>query len=110
MSTFYLLPPRAVLGDRLADVLAVLLPGTNWDVAQRARLADVLLEVIEDCPDVFVVPREDLPVGEPAQSALIEGYGAARGDEVVEVRATARAGEFTSRRWAIQGAVAVPAQ
>jgi hypothetical protein len=106
MSTFYLLPPRAVLGDRLADVLAGLLPGASWDVAARARLAEVLLEALEGSVNGFVVPREDLPPGEPAESALVDGYGAAPGDEVVEVRAAARPGEFSSRRWPIRSGAA----
>lgn len=101
MSLFYLLPPRAVLGDRLADVLSVLLPGSSWNVAGRLRLAELVLLALEDQPDVFLVPRDDLPAGESASKALIDGYGAVAGDEVVEVRPTARAGEFTSRRWQI---------
>jgi hypothetical protein len=101
MSTFYLLPPRAILGDRLADALSVLLPGSNWDVQGRSRLADVVLEALEGRQDVFVVLREDLPAGESAERALIDGCGAEPGDEVVEVRAAARAGEFSSRRWRI---------
>jgi hypothetical protein len=103
MSLFYLLPPRGVLGDRLADVLTVLLPGSNWDVAGRLCLAETVLQALADRPDVFLVSREDLPAGETAQQALVDGYGAAEGDEVVEVRAAARPGEFTSRRWRIGG-------
>jgi hypothetical protein len=101
MATFYLVPPRAVLGDRLADALAALLPGLGLDAGQRSRLAEAVLEALEGRPDVFVVGRDELPPGESAQRALIDGYGAEAGDEVVEVRPAARPGEFTSRRWPI---------
>jgi hypothetical protein len=101
MSTFYLLPPRAAVGDRIADALSALLPGHGLDVAGRARLAELLLEALAELPDVYLVTRDDLPAGEPAERALIDGFGAAAGDEVVEVRPAARPGEFASRRWRI---------
>jgi hypothetical protein len=102
MSLFYLLPRRAVLGDHLADALAVLLPGLDLDVAERSRLAEVVLEALEGSVPGFVVSREDLPAGEAAEQALIDGFGATAGDEVVEVRPAARPGEFSSRRWRIR--------
>jgi hypothetical protein len=101
MSTFYLLPPRGVVGDRLADALSALLPGLGLDVAGRTHLAELVLEAFRERPDVFLVTRDDLPGGEVPERALIDGYGATTGDEVVEVRPAARPGEFASRRWRI---------
>jgi hypothetical protein len=101
MSTFYLLPTRAAVGDRFADLLGALLPGLSLDARGRSRLADVVLQSLQADPDVFFVPRDELPFGEAAERALIDGYGASAGDEVVEVRPAARAGEFVSRRWRI---------
>ncbi len=101
MATFFVLPPRAVVGDRLADALAGLLPGLSWDGGGRARLAEVLLEALEGLPGVYVISRDDLPTGAAAEPALIDGFGAMAGDDIVEVRPAARAGEFTSRRWRI---------
>jgi hypothetical protein len=100
MSMFYLLPPRSLLTDRLADQLHSLLPGVDLDVASRDRLWQSISEALLG-DDVFLVHREDLPPGEAAEQALIDGYGAARGDEVVEVRLAGRPGAFTSRRWRI---------
>lgn len=101
MSTFYLLPPRAALGDRLGDALASLLPGFPLDGTGRRRLADAMLELLQGQADVFVVSRDELPGGEQPERALIDGYGAAVGDEIVEVRPAARPGEYASRRWQI---------
>jgi hypothetical protein len=101
MSTFYLLPTRATVGDRIADLIAPLVPGLALDVAGRTRLAEQLLEALCDVPDVFIVPRDELPHGEAPERALIDGFGALAGDEVVEVRPAARPGEFASRRWRI---------
>jgi hypothetical protein len=109
VSLFYLLPHRAALGDRLTDALTGLLPGVDWSAADRARLAELLLDALADRPDVYFVCREDLPAGEPAERALVDGYGAAPGDEVIEVRPAARAGEFASRRWRVSAARHDPA-
>ena len=85
MATFYLLPPRACLEQSLGELLGRLLPGLPapsdaWD-ALTARLA-------ESWPaDVYHVPRDDLPDGEPVAEALASAFGAEPGDQVVEVGA-----------------------
>jgi hypothetical protein len=85
-------------------VLQELFPGVDWNLADRARLAEVVGQIVDGRGDVYVVYREDLPVGEPLPRALVHGYGAEPGDEVVEVRAAGelatRAGVQT-RRWAV---------
>ena len=101
MSTFYLLPPRPVLGERLAGFLQNLLPGLDWDTSARADLAGALTAAAAEQDNVFVVHREDLPEGEPPARALADGFGAAPGDEVVEVRPGPKPGELSARRWAI---------
>ena len=50
----------------------------------------------------------ELPAGEPPERALIDGYGATAGDEVVEVRPAARPGELSSRRWRIPCCAVAP--
>ena len=107
MATFYLLPPRALLADHLADWMTRALPGVDWDVASRRHLAE-LVAVAASRPGVFLVYRDELPHGESPQQALQDGFGADIGDEVVEVRLGNRSGEFTSRRWVI-GRLAVAA-
>jgi hypothetical protein len=107
VSLFYVLPPRAVLGDSLADLLHAFFPGLTWDEAGRRSLAEALAPTALELTtahtggarDVYVVHREDLPTGEALARALTDGYGAESGDEVIEVRPGARAGEMTTRRW-----------
>jgi hypothetical protein len=99
MATFYLLAARAVLGDHLADLLGALMPGVEWTVQVRRRMAELLLESLELSDEVFLVFRDELPRGTPVESALVEGYGAEPGDEVVEVRSG-----HPTRRWRISQA------
>jgi hypothetical protein len=100
MALFFLLPPRAHLADHLANALHDWLPGHTLTVADRQRLCACVCEALAG-DEVYLIHREDLPAGERAEPALVDGYGAAPGDEIVEVRPAARAGEFHSRRWRI---------
>jgi len=102
MSIFYLMPPRPFLGDRFADFLQTLFPGLVWDSSARRNLADLLGDTAGEREDVYVVYREDLPRNESPTQALIDGFGAEAGDEVVEVRPGARPGEIITRRWCIE--------
>lgn len=101
MSTFYVLPPRSILGDRLVDSLSSFMPGIAWDADGRQRLAETVLEALANQDEVYLVPRDELPTGVATETALIDGYGASAGDEVIEVRPAGRSGEFSSRRWRI---------
>jgi hypothetical protein len=52
--------------------------------------------------DVFLVPRDDLPEGEPLGEALAAAFGAETGDRVVEV-SLAR-GLASTRAWVLEEA------
>jgi hypothetical protein len=101
MSIFYLMPPRPFLGDRFADFLQTLFPGLAWDSVGRANLAEALGEAAAR-DGVYVIYRDDLPREETPAQALVDGFGAEAGDEVVEVRPGARPGEVVTRRWRIE--------
>jgi hypothetical protein len=101
MAVFYLLPPRPYLGDRLAAMMQTFLPGLDCDVAARLHLADLCAVALGDRPDVFIVHREELPTGEAPGRALVDGFGAEPGDEVVEVRPGRTPGEVVTSRWTI---------
>jgi hypothetical protein len=104
MSRFYLLPPRPEVGARIASLLGLLLPGLDWDVAMRANLADALGDAAGYHEDVIVLYREDLPAGETVSRALVDGFGAEPGDEVIEIRSAGRDADLVSRRFAIDAA------
>ena len=101
MSTFYLLHPRPVLGDRAANSLHMILPGVDCDGATRFHLTAASHAAAEIHNDVFIVYRDDLPEGEPVLESLRDAYGAEEGDEIIEIRPGSDAGELVSHRWRI---------
>ena len=101
MSIFYLMPPRPFLGDRFAAFLQTIFPGLDWDRGERTDLAEMLGAATER-DDVFVVYRDDLPGEDSPMQALVNGFGAEAGDEVVEVRPGGRPGELIARRWRVE--------
>lgn len=102
MSTFFLLPPRPLLGEHFAGYLSGLFPGLAWSRASWRDLADALAATVNRHSDVYVVHREELPAGETPERALIDGFGAEPGDEVVEVRCGAKPGELSTHRWQLR--------
>jgi hypothetical protein len=102
MSTFYLLPPRPLLGARLADYLETVFPGLGWSLSGAPELLEALCAVASRQPDVYVVHRDDLPEGEAPAQALANSFGAEPGDEVVEVAAAGEPGVMSSRRWQLR--------
>ena len=96
MSTFYLLPPRPLLGRQFAQVLQEFFPGLDCSAAPSSELAESLAALIGSPPQVVVVFREDVPEGVDPQKALVDDFGAEAGDEVVEVSSG------SVRRWRIE--------
>ena len=47
MSTFYLLPPRPVIGDAFAAFLNQFFPGLDWDADMRSNMAHALGEAYD---------------------------------------------------------------
>jgi len=99
MSTFYLLPPRASLGERFSGYLKGLFPGLDWASTQWTELAELLGRTAAAHPQVYVVYQEELPPGEDPTRALADGFGAEAGDEIIQVLPGARSGEMNARRW-----------
>ncbi len=102
VATFYLLPTRPSLGERFSCYLKNLFPGLQWCSNQWPDLADLLGTAVSGHPDIFVVFREEIPEGEHPGQALVEGFGAEPGDEVVEVQAGKQPGEVCTSRWPIE--------
>ncbi|VTR92249.1 unnamed protein product [Gemmata massiliana] len=84
MATFYLLPPRECLERAVSDLFTKLLPGLPLPADAWDALAGQLASATGWAEDVFLVPRDELPDGDPAP-ALVEGFGADPGDQVVDV-------------------------
>ena len=99
MATFYLLPPRACLDEALGEVLARLLPGLPLPADAWDAVTDRLGSAAGWPADVFLVPRDDLPDGEPVGGALAAAFGAEAGDRVVEI-SLAR-GPAAARSWVL---------
>ena len=102
MSVFYVLPPRPLLAEHFTAYLRGLFPGLDWESSSRLNLTEALTAAATCHPDVYVVFREELPAGESTRQALVNGFGAEEGDEVVEVRPGGRPGELSARRWSIR--------
>jgi hypothetical protein len=102
MSTFYLLPPRALLGARFSDFFKTMFPGLEWSRSAWADIVETLSAMASRHPDVYVIHRDDLPEGEEPAQALANGFGAEVGDEVIEVSAGAEPGALSARRWQLQ--------
>jgi hypothetical protein len=89
VSTFYVLPPRPQVGREVARFLQGLFPGLDLAGA-HGPLAEAVAATAAERIDVFVVFREDLPDGVPLPQALVDDFGAAPGDEVVEASGSFR--------------------
>lgn len=87
MATFYVLPPRVCLEEKLAALLGQLLPGLPVPVDSWEAVADRLASIGRWPDDVYLVPRDDIPFGESVADALQECFGAEPGDRVIEVNA-----------------------
>jgi hypothetical protein len=102
MSTFYVLPSRSLLGQRFAEFLTSVFPGTQWQRPAWRDLAESLsADVVGD--DVYVVYREDLADGIGLDESLVRDCGAVTGDEIVEVCLGGRLAALTTRRWQLGG-------
>ena len=80
MATFYLLPPRALLGQKLLATLGI----HDLQLPLCVELAETLSKVVE-ATGAYVVYRDDLPHGDDPAQSLRDGYGAEAGDEVIEI-------------------------
>ncbi|MFN4257875.1 MAG: hypothetical protein ACK4RK_01155 [Gemmataceae bacterium] len=98
MATFYLLPPRPALRQDLDAYLQRWFPGLSCPAERLAELMDLCGAIATQAADVFIVHREDLPLGEDAVQALRDGFGAEAGDEIIEIRAGQRPGELHAHR------------
>lgn len=106
MATFYVLPSRPRLGQRFAELLTGLFPGTTWPREDWLDLAEALGAAAMSQPNIFVVFADDLPADQELEPSLIERFGAEAGDEVVEVRPGRHLAELGVERWRVNESLA----
>jgi hypothetical protein len=99
MSTFYVLPSRPLLGERFAEFLGSAFPGLAWPRDGWRDLAESLAAELRHRADTYVVYREDVPEGTSVGETLMRDFGAALGDEVIEVALGGRLAALATRRW-----------
>jgi hypothetical protein len=99
MAAFYVLPPRALVGEWYAGYLQSCFPGLDWPSERWPDLAELLCQAVAGHADVYLVHREDLPPDAELDETLTDGFGAEPGDEVIEVYAAAAPGKWMTRRW-----------
>ena len=105
MSTFYVLPSRPQLGERFAELLSSLFPGTVWARADWPDLAEALGAAAMCQPELYVVYAEDLPADLSIEDGLIYAFGAEPGDQVIESRPGRALAEVAIQRWRVGEAV-----
>ena len=106
MSTFYVLPARPVLGQRFAELLAGVFPGTDWPSEDWSDLAEALGAAAMSQADIYVVYAEDLPASHSVEFGLMEHFGAEPGDEVIEVKPERSLAECKVQKWRVNEALA----
>lgn len=102
MAVFYVLPSRPVVGEQLARILEIWLPGLDCSARSWPELAEGLSSLLYRQTDSYLVFREDLPMDDDLRDALRDGFGAEEGDEVVEVDLEGWPRENGERRWRIR--------
>lgn len=106
MSTFYVLPARPVLGQRFAELLARVFPGTDWPRDDWRDLAEALGAAAMSQADVYVVYAEDLPDSLSLEVGLMEHFGAEPGDEIIEVQPGRSLAEIEVQKWRVNESLA----
>ena len=103
MATFLVLPPSEVLEHSINECLGRILPGFPVPAGMWERIVrDMTAERDANSADpLFVLHREDL-ADECVAESLANGFGAERGDAVVEIDTPRSTGAGRSRTWRIQ--------
>ncbi len=82
MATFYVLPSRPLLGERIAHAIRSC-SGPDCSSALWPELAEVVRDVLQRHPGSFMVFQDDLPLGEDPALAIRETFGAEDSDEII---------------------------
>jgi hypothetical protein len=83
MAEFYVLPPRPVVGEQVAQVVRAYLPGVRVTANDCVRFLEEMAQRSRD--RILLVHREDLPEGQDVAAALRDGFGAGPEDLIFQV-------------------------
>lgn len=104
MARFYLLPPRELVGEQLSRLLQTVLPGLSLAPDQCLEFLQAVVEGAGE--EVYLVHREDLPESNstaPSLTALLrDGFGAEKGDRIVQVTPGPIVDQPTVRIWNLE--------
>jgi hypothetical protein len=103
MATFYVLPPRAVLGECLARFLRPFIPGVPVNRELCADLIDSLVAAASG-ENACILHREELPEGHDMSEALRDACGAEDGDQIILVNVGPKPDEPRVRVWTLAAA------
>jgi hypothetical protein len=85
MATFYVLPSRLQVGQRFGEFLRAMFAGAPYSSWDWPDLADSLARLVEAPGEVFVVYREDLDEAISVRDSLLQQFGAAHDDDIIEI-------------------------
>lgn len=99
MTTFYLLPSRAFVGERFGDFLANLIPGLDHSSSSWVDLAESLANLAQAQSGAYVLFREDIDDSQDLDHVLQADFGAESGDEVFELHTGVDPFDVVIHRW-----------
>jgi hypothetical protein len=103
MATFYVLPSRLQVGQRFGEFLHAMFAGAPYSSWDWPDLADSLASLVEAPGDVFLVYREDLDEAISVRDSLLQQFGAALDDDIIEIDFGTGLNRFLHQRWATEG-------
>jgi hypothetical protein len=104
MATFYVLPAPGFLAQVYERHLHVLFPGLRWNGETVAHIVTHVSQAAASHPDIYLVRQHELAENTDVVQALVDAFGAEIGDEVIEMHAGPRLGEWRVRRRVVKRA------
>jgi hypothetical protein len=98
MATFYVLPAPEFLEQVYERHLRVLFPGLRWSANVLGQVVAQVSRAAASHAGVYLIQQNELPEDADLERTLIDGFGAEPGDEIIEMHAGPRLGEWRVRR------------
>lgn len=102
MAIFFVLPSRQGLGQRFGEMLNAIFPGAANSTGDWADLAETVAALVEGRGQAYVVYREDLDEDLGVKDSLLQNFGAALNDEIIEIQFGAGLHQILHQRWSTE--------